>query len=405
MDADMAMQLSRARSNTVVAQSPVIATPSPTRLSPELHHDETPFIPSLSLQEERDMEFARGIGHSNDPEEQTETFHPGPAPEAHMNHLSAGHDPSLLVALTNPEPDDMGGLPMYQANVTFQDQLPFDFTALESYAREEKRALGIVSPTTPTPPNGGLPSSHTSGSTVPPETNLNAPVEFTLPLPRARQRKLSQSAPGPRRGKMALFEHPSQGPPPSLAFRSPQITNLAGGQVLSAVPSYDNLPDTNRPGGPPLLRQATMTSGHDRPYRFSFYSNALSATIHARSLSELPAEGQSFEDLFAGVNGKDERPEGVNLSRPGTSMGFTNGPGPLPRNIPPIPIGERSGLSRMSTNMRDFGGIGSTNGKTPEVNTWWLDVQSPTDEEMKLLSKVNPRLASASLFPSVPCSS
>jgi magnesium transporter len=23
-----------------------------------------------------------------------------------------------------------------------------------------------------------------------------------------------------------------------------------------------------------------------------------------------------------------------------------------------------------------------------EVNTWWLDVQSPTDEEMKMLSKV-----------------
>lgn len=32
---------------------------------------------------------------------------------------------------------------------------------------------------------------------------------------------------------------------------------------------------------------------------------------------------------------------------------------------------------------------GVTGGWDSDATTWWLDVQSPTDEEMKMLSKVN----------------
>lgn len=39
---------------------------------------------------------------------------------------------------------------------------------------------------------------------------------------------------------------------------------------------------------------------NELPYRFSFYSNAFPTTIHARTLAELPEDGQSFEDLFNG---------------------------------------------------------------------------------------------------------
>jgi len=74
--------------------------------------------------------------------------------------------------------------------------------------------------------------------------------------------------------------------------------------------------------------------GHDRPYRFSFHSNALPSAIHARSLGELPADGQTFEQLFSGVT-----------SPPAGSSDSDN-------------------------------------------NTWWLDILNPTDEEMKMLSKV-----------------
>lgn len=63
-------------------------------------------------------------------------------------------------------------------------------------------------------------------------------------------------------------------------------------------------------------------SKSDRPHRFTFFSDGLDATIHARSLAEIPREDQSFKDL--------------------------------------INAGE----------------------------TFWLDVLSPTDDEMKVLSKV-----------------
>lgn len=386
MDADMAMQLSRARSNTLVQSSP-IAIPAPSSARPPLDHDDQPFI-SLSQHEEQDLNFARGAGHVPlGLDEPMDSYHPGPAAEVHLNHLSTGHDPALLVSLNGPEPDDAGGLPMYQPTAPAELQ-QYDFTTLEAYAREEKARLGIQSPTTPTPPDGPLSSSQVTTSTVPalPETRPNGPGDFTIPMPgiRTRQRKLSQSAPGPRRGKMALFEHSSGGPPPALNFRS-QGNGL--GKVLSAVPSYDNLP---APGPPDFARQNTAGSGHDRPYRFSFYSNALSATIHARSLSELPADGQSFEDLFMGVNGSNERIDGAILSRPGTSMGHNpaNGSGLGQRLGIPPPINIPSTSKMSGTEPRNRTTAVNGPGQSIDGSTWWLDVQCPTDEEMKMLSKV-----------------
>lgn len=390
----MAMHLSRARSNTI-AVSPSAITSSP--ISRPAGDREDTSISALSRQEEEELTLAKGVAHVHgEPEEAPDSFHhPGPGPEAQLNHLSAGHEPSLLVSIVGPEQgqeqDDTGGLPMYQASVPSEQQA-YDFSLLESYAREEKARLGIQSPTTTSPPDGPLSSSQTTASTVPLPNGNDGAGDFTMPMPapRTRQRKLSQSAPGPRRAKMALFEHNTGGPPPALSYR-PSLSG--GGQVLSVVPSYDNLPATNTPD---FGRQHTGGSGHDRPYRFSFYSNALSATIHARSLSELPAEGQSFEDLFTGLNNSGDRPDGVNVSRPGTSMGFNgngNGNGAAARAtgmMSPHPSLHPSGLSKMAGNelrsrSNTMNGPGMSNA---DGNTWWLDVQSPTDEEMKLLSKV-----------------
>jgi magnesium transporter len=384
------MQLSRARSNTV-AVSPSAAIASPPVQRPSGDREETAFS-ALSRHEEHDLSFAQGVPHVHgDPDEPADTYqHPGPAPEAHLNHLSSGHDPSLLVSMVGPEPDDTGGLPMYQASVLTEQQ-QYDFSVLEAYSREEKTRLGIHSPGSSSSPNGPLSSSLTTTSTVPPPPTTNGGVgDFTMPMPtpRARQRKLSTSAPGPRRAKMALFEHNAGGPPPTLGFRP---TVDGGGQVLSAVPSFDNLPATN--AAPDFARQNTGVSGHDRPYRFSFYSNALSATIHARSLSELPAEGQTFEELFLGVNHSNDHPEMHSPPRPGTSMGF-NGVGGLGATqrlgaMSPLPPHERSGLSKMSGS-EPRSRLPTMNGPGASVdgNTWWLDIQTPTDEEMKLLSKV-----------------
>ncbi|OBZ70150.1 hypothetical protein A0H81_09726 [Grifola frondosa] len=288
---------------------------------------------------------------------------------------------------------------MYQATVDRADRPRYDFSLMEDFANAEKARLGIRSPAggfnfrpVPSSSTHALDSSQREGGQPPAQ-------DFTLPftLPRVRQRKLSQSAPGPRRGKMALFEQPSA-PPPALASRAP---HLATGTTLSAVPSYENLSDVT--GGPGGLGNGDLDigigggagSGHDRPYRFSFYSNALSATIHARSLCELPAEGQSFEDLFLGqgnmtpktTNGIGAGPNNLGRMGVGGMGGGANGPVPRSAASSPIPIpagvnGDRAGgISKMYPNER-------RNGNGVESYTWWLDVLSPTDEEMKLLSKV-----------------
>ncbi|KAH9855009.1 hypothetical protein C2E23DRAFT_705677, partial [Lenzites betulinus] len=120
MDADMAMQLSRARSGTIVIPSPV----TPPTLSPiarRLSVDE-PHFPTLSLQEQQAIDEARGAPQQQADLQRVEEYqHPGPTPgnELLNNHLSAGHDPGLLVSLDAPYHEDstMGGLPMYQATV------------------------------------------------------------------------------------------------------------------------------------------------------------------------------------------------------------------------------------------------------------------------------------------------
>lgn len=149
----------------------------------------------------------------------------------------------------------------------------------------------------------------------------------------------------------------------------------------------------------------------DRPYRFSFYSNALPATIHARSLSELPAEGQSFEDLFTGRGGAADEESihqggngngnGGPSSGTATPLSYEGGGGAIP-----MASAKESLLSRAMGNRNmlppsvngDGGGGGNGNGLPKpddvEASTWWLDVLCPTDDEMKMLSRV-----SRSFFP------
>jgi len=136
------------------------------------------------------------------------------------------------------------------------------------------------------------------------DTNFGSPPVTAdhQPFNRRRQRKLSQSNPVKRQGKLAMFEgfgSGNTGPEGESAldtsngtpFKAPRQPKnaLAGSNGANGFTSYTDAPP-----------------GHDRPYRFSFYSNALPVTIHARSLAELPAEGQTFEDLFKGKNDNPE---------------------------------------------------------------------------------------------------
>ena len=276
------------------------------------------------------------------------------------HHLADRHEP-LLNHLHNVSHQFDGALPLYQPPAMLS-RVTFNFQPMEDFAVAEKTRLGLSSGPDERfhhlrmrkPSQAGaideVGSSGGSGTT-----------DFRLPAPHAmRERKLSQSNALPRRhgsGKMALFE---SAPPPSLA---------AGfAPTLSVVPSFADLSSAEVNG-----------VGHDRPYRFSFYSNALGATIHARSLSELPADGQTFEDMFSGMGGTVLSPE------PERRFGPTPGTGTT-LNTPFVRTPRED--SKISQ-----GGNGDEMYKSlitpgPEGHTWWLDVLSPTDEEMKMLSKV-----------------
>ncbi|KAF5322596.1 hypothetical protein D9619_000538 [Psilocybe cf. subviscida] len=248
-----------------------------------------------------------------------------------------------------------------------------------------------------------------------------------------RHRKLSQSnttRPRPHRkgigGKMALFEANSSEAPPSFSARLGLVLGGQPGSGLGGVggvgglpsgPSYDHIAGIPSTAG---LSGGILNTGHDRPYRFSFYSNALSATIHARSLSELPAEGQTFEQLFTGVQPPAPPPPSTvpqqqqkTAAAEDVVMGATptgkeraaNANAAANTNIPPYqdsffpPMNGASNSNGINRNGNvtaahlDMKNSGSANGigsvaNDQDANTWWLDVQNPTDEEMKMLSKV-----------------
>lgn len=309
----MAMQLSRARRET--------------ETSPVSESGETLF-PSLSTHEQHQIDIALG-----EPEEPPESVAPTP-PFVEMNHVSA-HDPTMLVHESNlrsAPSSTFGALPTYQPNPSTSE---FDFTPMDEYAKTERTVLDLATPK--------FSLSAFRARTVAPDTDDVEAGPSDLERRGPPRRKLSHSNPRPRhhrKGKMALFEGNTGDPPPTFGIDATQST-------------------TGIPG--------ILHTGHDRPYRFSFYSNALSATIHARSLSELPAEGQSFTDLFAGI--PPSRDQGAARDRP-------TRPGPSPVT------GEKTPRHSTHTNHPRHSVMDA------ESSTWWLDVQCPTDDEMKMLSKV-----------------
>lgn len=374
MDVDSAMQLSRARSASIAVPPAGLSsflqaqklTESPSDTPRRLSMEEQPGFSAFLDSHEEENRQAFGGGSPTD-----------------MQHLSQGHEPSLLMSMEPPRPNDVPtGLPVYQPSSTVY-QSSFDFSLMEEFAEDEKQKLGLSSPIgrpesllspplQPTHPTESVPKSDLQFPQdifVPADVNgaSNGTVTPDSSSARQRQRRLSSSNPmrAPRRrqgGKMALFEGTVGAPPPTFGRPS--------GMGHPAWMSSDAAVNTNNAQSqlpPPLYTPAAT----DRPYRFSFYSNSHPSTIHARSLSELPAEGQSFEDLFCGVGSScdhTDREEG----RASSSK---------TRN--PEALGSRRLNSRPGNE---------------DVCTWWLDILSPTDDEMKLLSKVRRGRAFCFLF-------
>ncbi len=334
---------------------------------PDTHrlHEESTF-PTLFPQEERELEIARG-GTPRQTRSDGPYRRPLTPDDLRLglemgHHLTQNHEPHLLGSLGSTEHHFDGALPLYQPSAIHGRQT-FDFETMENFAKAEKKRLGLLnSPSDERPQvlRTRKPSQASASGEVG-SSGVNG-TDFRLPAPRTlRERKLSQSNAMPRRhggGKMALFEGLPGAPPPSLS------AGIA--PPLSVVPSYADLPAT-----------AVEAVGHDRPYRFSFYSNALSATIHARSLSELPADGQSFEDMFSGIGG----PAAPQERRTGSGLG--------PQLTSPFSRSSREDAKILQVgNGRDVHKPPLATDADFEGYTWWLDILSPTDEEMKMLSKV-----------------
>lgn len=294
------------------------------------------------------------------------------------------------------------GIPGVLPNFPF----PFDFGALEEFCEEERERHGIA-----------IPKAKHAGSEAVPGISVSATSNKAISFspdsgdgagmmrrrkngegPSRRQRKLSESVShvGRYQRKLALFEGTSPG----------QRNDDKAGAADSKTPLLNDQ-SKRRPGfGATNYRSTNSANEKARPYRFSFYSNALPSTIHARSLAEIPGDDQTFEDLFVG---RQESPapeewEG-SVMDPGEAAGFDHflpgqKPGSGGQNTPnggataPSVASFRqaaAGSGRGSGNNFDTKGRNTVirSVEDAEANTWWLDVLCPTDAEMKTLGKVS----------------
>ncbi|BEI87494.1 uncharacterized protein CcaverHIS019_0102120 [Cutaneotrichosporon cavernicola] len=418
-DIDSAMSMSRARSSSVVERSPMVrGTRGGTYSSSPI--EEAPFG-MLSDAEEREMERAQyRRDHDSDDEEHRQYRH-----DEHHSDAESSHTYSSRRWRRRSDAGRQGseGLRRVGSYSTADGiRSVFDFAAMDEFAATEREALddiegsvtGVAVEDMGTPPLGidaemrrrsdvftrlESPARQQSGdlsgsgsSTRQDDGNgkgtfdddiMSLPKdEEESPQPRfgRRARKHNkQSHPARRQAKLALFE----------SFGGGDSEELQGGALKAPRPSArPHAPPQPAEPAPAKFTPYSDSPGHGRPYRFSFYSNALPVTIHARSLAELPAEGQTFEDLFKGRNSPDEVPQNT------AEAPFSSG-----RNTPKDP----SGLSLTAPIAQHWQQAAITKSMAiagaptpppphpdddPDTTTWWLDVLSPTDEEMRVLSRV-----------------
>ena len=145
----------------------------------------------------------------------------------------------------------------------------------------------------------------------------------------------------------------------------------------------------------------------DAPYRFTYFNEELESTIHSQTISELLQQGQGFQDLFC-----PPQPELSDDSSDEDDYDDKSQARGSPANTRDTlsPSGQSKAGTRQSSvkgdpesKSRHASGDatpvphneGQQNGSTPKARdkrygprpTFWLDVLSPTDQEMRVLSK------------------
>ncbi|PNS14281.1 hypothetical protein CAC42_6794 [Sphaceloma murrayae] len=147
-------------------------------------------------------------------------------------------------------------------------------------------------------------------------------------------------------------------------------------------------------------KQAWHRQEDDAPYRYTYFNENFDATIHSRTISELCQFGATFDDLF--------RPSPPVIDESSESEDDNEAPIPSPGKDASITAPElgRGRPSLASVKMektqstQSHSGSITPNGKHQSVPatpgkgkrfgprpTFWLDVLSPTEAEMKVLAK------------------
>ncbi|KAF7985607.1 hypothetical protein HWV62_3917 [Athelia sp. TMB] len=389
MDVDMAMHLSRARRERV-------ASPGASSYEHNQVDQPQPRQNALSYQEDGDFfPSGREILDAEYDDDPLGIIEPNPEPmDLCLPHVCQGRDHVVVVSSEHMKIDDrrghLSGLPTYASHISSN----FDFSLIEQFAVEEKAILDVSSPIRPFAShlrhrNAGARSSE------PPDSLTDEVIVQTPERRYSFHRELDQQSPDPQRrkaidGKVALFEEIFDEPPASLPSCLTTGPEMPGAPVTvhsdnGVVATTETSKTPTKASRSPAVKVDTknaLQTGHDQPHRFSFYSNALSATIHARNLCELPAEGQSFEELFSGSSPAKVIPttpavsptcsSPQNAVSSGDSSHAITGSNSMPETTRAPPVSQH----RRMVGDDDF-----------EGNTWWLDVQNPTDEEMKILSK------------------
>ena len=140
----------------------------------------------------------------------------------------------------------------------------------------------------------------------------------------------------------------------------------------------------------------------DAPYRFTYFNEEFASTIHSQTISELLQPGQTFREFFIpdppvlSDESSDENEElelPLQESRDGNQHNIHQGWSANGEKVPPR---EASALGENKAETRSVSGDATplhgpeTGGKMKRFGgrpTFWLDVLSPTDAEMRVLSK------------------
>ncbi|KAJ4318476.1 CorA metal ion transporter [Neodidymelliopsis sp. IMI 364377] len=132
----------------------------------------------------------------------------------------------------------------------------------------------------------------------------------------------------------------------------------------------------------------------DAPFRFTYFNETFDNTIHSQTISELVQSGQSFRDLFVPdpvvlEDSSDDDSDNEDMPRASTN-GNARTTTRSPSNINDK---TSSGEQTRTSTPRPVEASKSKDGKEEAQKrygprpAWWLDVMSPTETEMKVISK------------------